>query len=245
VLIAGPLRASLDGARTEGPFRLRSLAIVGSTGVVCVLLLLGVSWLLVVVLVGTVGAVVRSLHRRRVRRTTTKRRGRVLGACEGLAADLAAGISPHQALRTMAEEWPELRVVADAAALGADVPTAFRTASDLPGAGMLRLAAAAWDVAHRSGAGLADAVGHAADTVRAEQETARVVATELAAATATARLLGFLPLGVLVLGRGMGGDPFGFLIRTAAGHVCLALGLGLSWAGSVWLERIADSVERA
>ena len=174
----------------------------------------------------------------------TRRRDQVLAACEGLAADLAAGLAPHQALLTMADQWPELRPVADAAGLGADVAAAFRAAARLPGADMLRTPAAAWSVAHRSGASLADAVGLAADTVRAERDTARIVSTELAAATATARLLALLPLGVLVLGRGMGGDPFGFLLATTGGQICLASGLALSWAGAIWLERIADSVER-
>jgi tight adherence protein B len=212
---------------------------------VFLLLQLSISWVLVVVLAGAAAAGVRTFRRRRERRAMTRRRDRVLVACEGLAADLAAGLSPHRALLATAEEWPELRPVADAAGLGADVPAAFRAVALLPGAGMLRTAAAAWAVAHRSGASLADAVGLAADTVRAERDTARIVSTELAAATATARLLALLPLGVLVLGRGMGGDPFRFLLATTAGQICLASGLGLSWVGSIWLERIADSVEQS
>jgi tight adherence protein B len=47
---------------------------------------------------------------------------------------------------------------------------------------------------------------------------------------------------VLLLGTGIGGDPVGFLTGTTAGLVCLAVGLGLSFAGLLWLERIADRV---
>ena len=72
--------------------------------------------------------------------------------------------------------------------------------------------------------------------------TARLVASELAAAHATARMLAVLPLGVLLLGTGIGGDPVGFLTGSTAGLVCFAVGLGLSFAGLLWLERIADGV---
>ena len=78
--------------------------------------------------------------------------------------------------------------------------------------------------------------------VRADRATARVVATELASAQATARLLAVLPLAVLLLGNGLGGDPVGFLLGTPAGLVCLAAGLSLEYAGLVWLGRIADRV---
>ena len=201
--------------------------------------------LLVALGLGVVAAGVRELRRRSARREAARRRAQVLAACEGLAADLAAGQAPIQALSRMSEEWPELRTVSDAAAIGADVSAAFRTASEHEGAAMLRVAAAAWSVAHRSGAGLADAMGVAADTMRDEQATARVVATEIAAALATARLLALLPIGILVLGRGMGGDPFGFLIGTFGGQVCLTVGLVLAWTGSTWLEHITDQVEQA
>ena len=49
---------------------------------------------------------------------------------------------------------------------------------------------------------------------------------------------------MLLLGSGIGGDPVGFLTGSTAGLVCLALGLGLSFAGLLWLERIADRVLR-
>ena len=220
------------------------LPLLGAAAVALLLVELDLSPLLVGLSVGTAAAIARAYRRRRAHRIRARRRDQVLAACDGLAGDLAAGLAPQHALRTMAQECPELAPVADAALLGADVPTALRTAARLPGAETLGLAAAAWDVAHRSGAGLAAAVGLAASAVRAERETARVVAIELAAALATARLLALLPLGILLLGRGMGGNPFGFLLATFPGQVCLATGLLLAWTGTVWLEHIADEVER-
>jgi len=53
-----------------------------------------------------------------------------------------------------------------------------------------------------------------------------------------------LPLGVLLLGSGIGGDPVGFLTGSTAGLVCLALGIALSFGGLLWLERIAGRVPR-
>ena len=95
-----------------------------------------------------------------------------------------------------------------------------------------------------TGSGLAGAIRQAADAIRADRRTARLVAAELASAHATARMLAVLPLGVLLLGTGIGGDPVGFLTGSTAGLVCLAVGLALSYAGLLWLERIADRVLR-
>lgn len=229
------------GSANRGPVL---LSMLGAAGAALLFVELEVSPLLIALFLGAAAVIARSYRRRRLQRVRARRRDQVLAACDALASDLAAGLAPQQALRTMAQECPELAPVADAALLGAGVPAALRTAAQLPGAEQLGLTAAAWDVAHRSGAGLAAAVGLAATAVRAERETARVVAIELAAATATARLLALLPLGILVLGRGMGGDPLGFLLGTVPGQLCLSAGLLLTWAGSLWLERIADGVDR-
>ena len=104
------------------------------------------------------------------------------------------------------------------------------------------MVAAAWQVGHSTGAGLARALAMASERLRDDRATARVVATEMAAATATARLLAALPVAVVLLGNGLGGDPLGFLLRTTPGLVCLSLGLALEYAGLAWLARIADQV---
>jgi len=59
---------------------------------------------------------------------------------------------------------------------------------------------------------------------------------------ATARLLAVLPLGVLLLGSGLGGDPIGFLLGTTPGLVCLCAGVALEYLGLRWLARIGDRV---
>ena len=208
------------------------------------------SWLsphrfaLALVLVAAAWGVGGIVRRRRAGRAAELRSERVLAACEAMASDLAAGQPPLLSLERAAADWEELAPVATAGRLGADVAAALRDVARRPGARQLRTLAATWQVAHETGSGLAGAIGRAAQAIRDERRTARLVAGELAAARATARMLAVLPLGVLALGAGIGGDPVGFLTGTTPGLVCLTLGLGLSWCGLLWLERIADGVLR-
>ena len=206
------------------------------------------SWLevrqfvLVVLLVLVVLGVLRLARRRRAARAAERRSERVLDACDAMASDLTAGQPPLTSLDRAAQEWSELAPVAVAGRMGADVPAALRQVARRPGAAQLRTVAATWQVAQETGAGLAAALTQAAEAIRSDRRTARLVGSELAAAHATARMLAVLPLGVLALGAGIGGDPVGFLVGTTPGLVCLALGLALSFAGLWWLERIADRV---
>lgn len=188
------------------------------------------------------GALVGRAGRRRARAAATS--GRVLAACDLLAAELQAGVPPGRALVRAAADWPVLAPVARAEELGADVPTALRAAADEPGAGDLRRVAAAWEVSHRTGQGLAPALARTAAGLRTAGATRRTVAAELASARATARLLALLPLGVLVLGSGAGGGAaWRFLLTTPAGVGCLAAGAALGLLGLAWIERLAGSVE--
>ena len=200
------------------------------------------SFVLVIVLGATALGVGRVVQRRRAARAADQRSDQVLAVCDAMASDLAAGQPPLLSLDRAAAEWPEFAPVAVAGQMGADVPAVLRELSRRPGARQLRTLAATWQVAHETGSGLAGAIGQAAEAIREDHRTARLVAAELAAAHATARMLAVLPLGVLLLGSGIGGDPVGFLVGSTAGLVCLAVGLGLSFSGLLWLERIADRV---
>lgn len=168
----------------------------------------------------------------------------VLQACEALAADLTAGLEPGGALARTARDWALLEPVVSAAVMGSSVPEALRTVAATPGAADLRVVAAAWEVGRESGPGLASGITRVARSLRADRATARVVAAELASARATARLLAFLPVAVLMLGSGSGGNPWHFLLQTPPGWICLAAGLTLAVAGLVWLEALASGVTR-
>jgi tight adherence protein B len=217
---------------------------VGVVLVACLLLLPPQVAVLAGVTAGAAAGARALLGRRasRARRSATARH--VLEACEQVAAELAAGQPPAAALSRAARDWPGLAPVADAQAIGADVPAALRAAAREPGAEDLRVVAAAWHVAHRSGRGLADAVDRVVGRIRSQRQTRRVVESELASARATARLVAGLPVLALAMGSGAGGNPWLFLVQTPVGVACLVSGLALGLAGLWWIESIADGVER-
>lgn len=227
--------------RVPGP-----VPVAGFTAAVAVLALAsslsGHQLVLAVLAVGVVLGGLRLVQRSRQAAVAERRAGQVLAACEAMAADLTAGQPPLAALERSAVEWSELAPAVVAGRFGADVPSVLRELATRPGGAELLVLAAAWQVAHESGCGLADAVGAAAGAIRERQATRRLVGTELAAARATARLMAVLPFGVLLLGAGVGGDPVGFLTATTPGLVCLAAGLALGYGGLLWLQRIADRV---
>jgi len=163
----------------------------------------------------------------------------VVEVCEALAGELRAGQPPLTALRHCVEVWPALETVATAGELGADVPRSLRRLARLPGASGLTEVAGAWQVSQGSGGTMAPALSRVADASRRRRATRHLVASELGSAQATARLVAVLPVAVLAMGSGLGGDPWAFLLTTPPGIACLASGLLLAYAGLAWIERIA------
>jgi tight adherence protein B len=244
LLVSGPLQVPAPAVPGRAVPRFLVLVTVAAVALGLWSWLDGHQFALVTLLALVAWGVAWLVGRRRAAQAADRTADRVLAVCDAMASDLAAGQPPLTSLRRAAQEWPAFAPAAVAGQVGADVPSVLRELSERPGAGQLRTLAATWQVAHETGSGLATAIGQAADAIRADRRTARLVATELASAHATARMLAVLPLGVLLLGTGIGGDPLGFLTGTTPGLVCLALGLGLSYAGLLWLERIADRVLR-
>lgn len=201
-----------------------------------------VALLVIVVGAGAAGAVL--VRRRRAAQAAEQTSARLLEACEQLTSELVAGRPPGAALEHCAAEWRLVAPVAEAFRVGADVPRAWREAARRPGADDLRLVAAAWQVSHRTGAGLAGALEHVTDDLRAQRATRRVVSGELASARATARLVAGLPVVALAFGSGAGGDPWAFLLGHPVGLACLGSGLGFALGGLAWIEALARQVDR-
>jgi tight adherence protein B len=199
---------------------------------------------LAAIVVAAAGAGLRIVGRQRADRAARLVRGRVVELCGTLHAELAAGQPPAAALERAVGDWVLLAPVARTAAAGGDVPAALRTLTSVPGAGDLRVVAAAWQVAHRTGHGLGETVARVEQELREAEQTRRVVAGELASARATARLVSVLPVLALLMGSGAGADPFAFLVATPLGLGCLAGGLAFLLAGLTWIEALARDVER-
>jgi tight adherence protein B len=238
LLAPGPVRPTGRLARGH---RLPLLALPAAVGLVVALS--GLARLALAVIAGAAVAAGLGLWRRRAARVAASAvSARVLETCRLVGAELAAGRPPGDVLALAAEEWPLLDPAAEAFVLGADVPLALRRVAEVDGARDLRVLAAAWEVAHRSGRGLALAVGGVAEELQAEHATRRVVESELASARATARLVAALPLVALTMGSGVGGNPWRFLLASPVGLACLAGGLALVLAGVWWIESIAAGV---
>lgn len=250
-LLAGSTALLLAPGRAPLTDRVRRRGL--SSYVVIVVGLAGAGWWLAdeprLLVLGAVAggagfAAIRLVARRRTDRSAAEVRARVVEMCDGLQAELAAGQTAATALERVAAEWPVLLPVTRSGAAGGDVPAALRELATGPGAGDLRVVAAAWQVAHRTGHGLADALARVAQELRDAEQTRRVVTGELASARATARLVACLPVVALLMGSGAGADPWAFLLGHPVGLACLAGGVGCGIAGLAWIEALARDVER-
>lgn len=214
-----------------------------AAGAVCagglLVLLDGTTLALGLIAVGMSAAAWQAVLRARAIRAASRHADSVVEVCEALAGELRAGQPPQVALRRCVEVWPALEPVATASELGADVPRALRQVARQPGATGLTEIAAAWQVSATSGGTMALALSRVADSARRRRAAQHLVATELASARATARLVAVLPIAVLAMGSGLGGDPWAFLLSSPPGLACLAAGLALAYAGMSWIDRIS------
>lgn len=170
-------------------------------------------------------------------------RSRAVEACLAVAAELAAGRTPAEALDAAAgvatgPASAALRRGAQAAALGGDVPGALLSVDGSAVAELLRALAACWSVCAAAGNGLAPAVERLADGLVADVARRRAVEGELAGPRATAGLLALLPLAGIALAAGLGADPLRVLLHTPLGAVCLVVGVALDLLGVWWTGRL-------
>lgn len=104
--------------------------------------------------------------------------------------------------------------------------------------------AAAWAIATAVGAPLASTLRGFADVLRDAGEAADEIRIALAEPTATARLMGWLPVVGVALAMALGFDPLGTLLREPAGWVCAVVGIALLVSARRWTARLTASAHR-
>lgn len=183
----------------------------------------------------------------RQRRAHTEAAAGLADALELLVGELRVGAHPAAAaLAAAADAEPAaaraLTAAAATARLGGDVAAALqRCAAEVPTLGTeLGRLAAAWALADEHGVGLAALV----DAVRADLEArlrfAAGLHAQLAGPRASAAVLAGLPVLGVLLGQGVGADPWHVLSATVVGQVLLVLGVALTGVGLTWSRRIAS-----
>ena len=176
-------------------------------------------------------------------RSTSQLPGDVLRFAEALSAELTAG-RPHRTALVHAARGHE-RLLAEtlgASRLGGDIADALLRDSIRAGQPALRSLAACWRVGEDTGAGLSAAIASVARAIRESDRADLELVARTAEPRATMRVLAALPLVGLVLGMGLGADPWGWLTGTALGRLMLVCGVSLQLLGVLWSRRIIRSV---
>ncbi|MGR6967287.1 type II secretion system F family protein [Geodermatophilus sp. URMC 61] len=106
-----------------------------------------------------------------------------------------------------------------------------------------RVAAAA-RLSARTGCSLAAVVGAVEDDLRARSRQRLDLRSATAGSRASAALLAGLPVLGLVMGGGVGADPWRVLTTTFSGQVLLVAGVGLEVAGLAWSARLVSRATR-
>ena len=106
-----------------------------------------------------------------------------------------------------------------------------------------RVAAAA-RLSARTGCSLAAVVGAVEDDLRARSRQRLELRSATAGARASAALLAGLPVLGLVMGGGVGADPWRVLTTTLPGQLLLVAGVGLEAAGLAWSARLVSRATR-
>ncbi|TFV64103.1 pilus assembly protein TadB [Geodermatophilus sp. DF01-2] len=213
------------------------LAAVATTAVVALL-----STPLVAALAGGCAALAaRTEQRRRADLRQETRLAVLVEALAALDAELRSGRSLDEATRAAVGACADDdsgRALARAVRAPEGEPT---DDGDEVGRALGRVAAAA-RLSSRTGCSLAAVVGAVEDDLRARSRRRLELRSATAGSRASTALLAGLPVLGLVMGGGVGADPWGVLTTTATGQVLLVAGVALEVAGlawSAWLVRRA------
>jgi len=179
-----------------------------------------------------------------LRRRHTEEVAALLDAVGVLAAELRAGAHPATAAAAASAGTRAVhrvfRAVAAGAALGAEIPTLLvrHTGGEPAIADELSRVAAAWALAERHGAALAELMEAVRTDLEVRLRLAGQIKAQLAGPRASSSVLAGLPVLGVLLGEGIGAGPWHILTGTPAGQALLVLGTGLACAGILWSGRI-------
>jgi tight adherence protein B len=182
--------------------------------------------------------------RQRSREVMADRRTRALVEGLGaLAAELRAGRPLQEATATAVGSCPD---PATARALGpvlrlGEPPSGPVT--DEPARALVRIAAAV-RLSARTGCSLAGVVTAVEDDLRARLRAGQELRSAVAGPRASATVLAGLPVLGLLMGSGVGADPWRVLTTTGTGTVLLVVGVALELAGTAWSGRMVRRAVR-
>lgn len=212
--------------------------------VVAWLLFFGASGVVWAVMTVVVGETVLVVVRRQRRRAQILKGGReVARATRALAGRVSVGEIPSVALEHVADD---VEVLAQARRLR-QWRKRFRrliATSRQPGMAGLVPLAHAWHLAATTGAPLAPAAKSVAEGTARRARLEATLDSELAAARASGRIMGLLPLVGLLMGHVVGAHPMVFLTTTWLGRACLLGSTLLACVGVLWSESLADRVAK-
>ena len=191
---------------------------------------------------GTAAVLWRRRERARSRAHAADAAAQLADSLARIVEELRTGAHPAAALGGVHADGPRaalaLGPAAAAARLGDDVPAALGRASG-SGAADLHRVAAAWALADRHGAPLAELLAGTLADLRWRVAFQARVRARMAGPRATATVLAALPLLGLGLGHLLGADPIGVLRAGVLGQGLVLVGTVLLLAGLGWSDRIA------
>jgi len=181
----------------------------------------------------------RAVQQRALARAVERRTRCLVEALGALAAELRAGRPLAEATTDAVASCPD---AATAAALGPVLRLGEPPPTVLDGAGraLVRLAAAV-RLSARTGCSLAGVVTAVEDDLRARLHAEQELRAAVAGPRASATVLAGLPVLGLLMGSGVGADPWQVLTTTGTGTALLVVGVGLELAGISWSARLARS----
>jgi len=235
--------ARLAGRRARGRRPDLAALSAGRAGTLGPALLAGAAGLVlstpvVAVLAAVCGTAAGRSLRQRSRAAGAERRSRALVEALGvLAAELRAGRPIAEATATALDSCPD---PATAGALGpvlrlGQPPPA--PADDEAARALVRVAAAV-GLSAQTGCSLAGVLTAVEDDLRARLHAEQELRSAVAGPRASAVVLAGLPVLGLLMGSGVGADPWRVLTTTGTGTVLLVVGVALELAGTTWSARL-------